>query len=144
MAADEYDYLIVGAGTAGCVLAARLSEDPDIKVCLIEAGPRDTHPAIQVPALVGVAISRPTLNWRFMTEPQANLDNRQIPLPRGRVVGGSGWISTTGPGPVAPAGAGAKYCPTSSARSTTRTSPTRRTTATTARSTCGTSGDPTS
>jgi choline dehydrogenase-like flavoprotein len=92
-AAREFDYLIVGAGTAGCVLAARLSEDPDVQVCLIEAGPRDTHPAIQVPALVGVAISRPTLNWRFMTEPQANLDNRQIPLPRGRVVGGSGSIN---------------------------------------------------
>jgi len=91
--AREFDYLIVGAGTAGCVLAARLTEDPDVKVCLIEAGPRDTHPAIQVPALVGVAISRPSLNWRFMTEPQPHLDNRRIPLPRGRVVGGSGSIN---------------------------------------------------
>jgi choline dehydrogenase len=90
---DEFDYLIIGAGTAGCVLAARLSEDPAVRVCLIEAGPRDTHPAIQVPALVGVAISRPTLNWRFMTEPQPHLDNRRIPLPRGRVVGGSGSIN---------------------------------------------------
>jgi choline dehydrogenase-like flavoprotein len=92
-AVDEFDYLIIGAGTAGCVLAARLSEDPAVKVCLIEAGPRDTHPAIQVPALVGVAISRPSLNWRFMTEPQPHLDNRRIPLPRGRVVGGSGSIN---------------------------------------------------
>jgi len=91
--ADEFDYLIIGAGTAGCVLAARLSEDPAVKVCLMEAGPRDTHPAIQVPALVGVAISRPALNWRFMTEPQPHLDNRRIPLPRGRVVGGSGSIN---------------------------------------------------
>jgi choline dehydrogenase-like flavoprotein len=92
-AAREFDYLIVGAGTAGCVLAARLSEDPDVKVCLIEAGPRDTHPFIQVPALVGAAIGRPQLNWRFMTEPQAGLDGRRIPLPRGRVVGGSGSIN---------------------------------------------------
>ncbi len=91
--AREFDYLIIGAGTAGCVLAARLSEDPAVKVCLIEAGPRDTHPAIQVPALVGVAIGSPALNWRFMTEPQPHLDNRRIPLPRGRVVGGSGSIN---------------------------------------------------
>ncbi len=91
--AEEFDYIIIGAGTAGCVLAARLSEDPAVKVCLIEAGSRDTHPAIQVPALVGVAIGSPKLNWRFMTEPQANLDNRRIPLPRGRVVGGSGSIN---------------------------------------------------
>lgn len=93
MTATEFDYVIVGAGTAGCVLAARLSEDPTVRVCLIEAGPRDSHPAIQVPALVGVAISRPSLNWRFMTEPQKHLDNRPIPLPRGRVVGGSGSIN---------------------------------------------------
>jgi choline dehydrogenase-like flavoprotein len=91
--AREFDYLIVGAGTAGCVLAARLSEDADVEVCLVEAGPPDSHPAIQVPALVGVAISRPSLNWRFMTEPQPHLDNRPIPLPRGRVVGGSGSIN---------------------------------------------------
>jgi choline dehydrogenase-like flavoprotein len=90
---QEFDYLIIGAGTAGCVLAARLSEDPDVSVALLEAGPRDTHPAIQVPALVGVAISRPQLNWRFMTEPQAQLANRRIPLPRGHVVGGSGSIN---------------------------------------------------
>jgi choline dehydrogenase len=92
-AAGEYDYVIVGAGTAGCVLAARLTEDPGVTVCLIEAGPRDTHPSIQVPALVGVAISRPQLNWRFMTAPQPHLNNRRIPLPRGRVVGGSGSIN---------------------------------------------------
>jgi choline dehydrogenase len=91
--AQEYDYIIVGAGTAGCVLAARLTEDPGVTVCLLEAGPRDTHPFIQVPALVGAAISRPQLNWRFMTEPQPQLANRRIPLPRGRVVGGSGSIN---------------------------------------------------
>jgi choline dehydrogenase-like flavoprotein len=89
----EFDHVIIGAGTAGCVLAARLSEDTGVSVCLIEAGPRDTHPFIQVPALVGAAIGRPTLNWRFMTEPQAALAGRRIPLPRGRVVGGSGSIN---------------------------------------------------
>ena len=91
--ADRYDYVIVGAGTAGCVLAARLSEDPAVRVCLIEAGGWDTHPFIHVPALVGAAIARASLNWRFSTEPQAALDNRRIPLPRGRVVGGSGAIN---------------------------------------------------
>jgi choline dehydrogenase-like flavoprotein len=92
-AVDEFDYVIVGAGTAGCVLARRLSEDPAVRVCLIEAGPRDTHPFIQVPALVGAAIGRKQLNWRFMTEPQPQLDNRRIPVPRGHVVGGSGSIN---------------------------------------------------
>jgi choline dehydrogenase-like flavoprotein len=91
--AGEFDYVIVGAGTAGCVLAARLSEDPAVTVCLIEAGPRDTHPFIQVPALVGAAIGTKAINWGFMTEPQPHLDNRRIPLPRGRVVGGSGSIN---------------------------------------------------
>jgi choline dehydrogenase len=93
MTANEFDYVIVGAGTAGCVLAARLSEDPAVRVCLIEAGPRDSHPFIQVPALVGAAIGRKNLNWRFMTEPQPQLDNRRIPVPRGHVVGGSGSIN---------------------------------------------------
>jgi choline dehydrogenase-like flavoprotein len=92
-AVGEFDHVIIGAGTAGCVLAARLSEDPAVKVCLLEAGARDTHPAIQVPALVGVAIGSSKLNWGFMTEPQPHLNNRRIPLPRGRVVGGSGSIN---------------------------------------------------
>ena len=91
--ADTFDYVIAGAGTAGCVLAARLTEDPQVRVCLIEAGGHDSHPFIRVPALVGAAIGRPDLNWRFMTEPQPQLDNRQIPVPRGRVVGGSGSIN---------------------------------------------------
>jgi choline dehydrogenase-like flavoprotein len=90
---DAFDYVVVGAGTAGCVLAARLSEDPAIRVCLIEAGGWDRHPFIHVPALVGAAIARRSLNWRFMTEPQAALDHRRIPLPRGRVIGGSGSIN---------------------------------------------------
>jgi choline dehydrogenase len=92
-AVAEYDYIIVGAGTAGCVLAARLSEDASNTVCLIEAGPRDSHLFIHVPALVGAAISQKHLNWRFMTEPQPHLDNRRIPVPRGHVVGGSGSIN---------------------------------------------------
>ena len=91
--ADAFDFVVVGAGTAGCVLAARLSEDPRNTVCLLEAGGEDRHPFIHVPATVAAAIARPSLNWRFMTVPQPALDNRRIPLPRGRVIGGSGSIN---------------------------------------------------
>ena len=90
---DVFDYVVVGAGTAGCVLAARLSEDRNTRVAVIEAGPLDTHPFIHIPATVGAAIGVPKLNWRFMTVPQENLAGRPIPIPRGRVVGGSGSIN---------------------------------------------------
>jgi len=88
-----FDYIIVGAGTAGCVLAARLSEDPHTRVCLIEAGGPARHPFIHVPALVGAAIMNRGLNWGLSTEPQPALNDRRIPLPRGKVVGGSGSIN---------------------------------------------------
>ena len=89
----DYDYLIVGAGTAGCVLAARLSEDPRTRVCLLEAGGPARHPYIQVPALVGPAIMHRGLTWGLSTEPQQALNGRRLPLPRGRVIGGSGSIN---------------------------------------------------
>ena len=88
-----FDYVIVGAGTAGCVLAARLSEDPHARVCLIEAGGPARHPFIQVPALVGAAIMHRGLTWGLHTEPQAALNDRRLPLPRGKVIGGSGSIN---------------------------------------------------
>jgi choline dehydrogenase-like flavoprotein len=88
-----FDYVIVGAGTAGCVLAARLSEDPHTRVCLIEAGGPARHPFIRVPALVGAAIVHRGLTWGLSTEPQTALNNRRIPLPRGKVIGGSGSIN---------------------------------------------------
>lgn len=90
---DAFDYVIVGAGTAGCVLASRLTENRDTRVALIEAGPPDRHPFIHIPAAVAAAIATPELNWRFMTTPQPNLAGRQIPVPRGHVVGGSGSIN---------------------------------------------------
>jgi choline dehydrogenase-like flavoprotein len=89
----QFDYVIVGAGTAGCVLAARLSEDRHTRVCLVEAGGPARHPFIQVPALVGAAIMHPGLTWGLSTEPQAALNNRRLPLPRGKVIGGSGSIN---------------------------------------------------
>jgi choline dehydrogenase len=89
----QFDYVIVGAGTAGCVLAARLSEDRHTRVCLIEAGGPARHPFIQVPALVGAAIMHRGLTWGLRTEPQTALNNRRLPLPRGKVIGGSGSIN---------------------------------------------------
>jgi choline dehydrogenase len=88
-----FDYVIIGAGTAGCVLAARLSEDPRTRVCLLEAGGPARHPFIHVPALVGPAIMHRGLTWGLSTQPQTALNNRRIPLPRGRVIGGSGSIN---------------------------------------------------
>jgi choline dehydrogenase len=88
-----FDYVIVGAGTAGCVLAARLSEDRHTQVCLIEAGGPARHPFIQVPALVGAAIMHRGLTWGLSTEPQSALNDRRLPLPRGKVIGGSGSIN---------------------------------------------------
>ncbi len=90
---ELFDYVVVGAGTAGCVLASRLSEDPKTSVALIEAGPMDRNPLIHIPATVGAAIATPSINWRFSTEPQASLAGRRIPIPRGHVVGGSGSIN---------------------------------------------------
>ncbi|HET8642636.1 MAG TPA: GMC family oxidoreductase N-terminal domain-containing protein [Pseudonocardiaceae bacterium] len=83
-----YDYVIVGAGSAGCVIAARLSEDPDVKVCLIEAGPADTHENVHVPAAFG-KLFRSQLDWDFNTHDEPHLLRRRIYLPRGRVLGGS-------------------------------------------------------
>jgi choline dehydrogenase len=89
----QFEYVIVGAGTAGCVLAARLSEEPHTRVCLVEAGGPARHPFIHVPALVGVAIVHRGLTWGLSTEPQTALNNRRLPLPRGKVIGGSGSIN---------------------------------------------------
>jgi choline dehydrogenase len=88
-----FDYVIVGAGTAGCVLAGRLAEDLDVQVCVIEAGGSDRQPLIRTPAMVAAAIATRRLNWRFETTPQAQLQGRRIPQPRGKVVGGSGSIN---------------------------------------------------
>jgi len=91
--AQGFDYVIVGAGTAGCVLAARLSEDADRTVCLIEAGGRAGNVFASIPGTVGIALSVDALNWRFQSMPQPHLDNRRIPVPRGRGLGGSGIIN---------------------------------------------------
>lgn len=82
------DFVIVGAGAAGCVLANRLSASGRHSVALIEAGGPDRHAAIRVPALVGMLIGNRELDWGYSTEPQLHSKGRRIPLPRGRVLGG--------------------------------------------------------
>ena len=88
-----YDYIIVGAGSAGCVLANRLSADPACQVLLIEAGPRDRHPFIHMPAGLSRLVNLRSVNWNYDTEPQAALDGRRLWWPRGKVLGGSSSIN---------------------------------------------------
>ena len=88
-----YDYIIVGAGSAGCVLANRLSEDPDITVLLLEAGGNDSNPWIHIPAGYIKTMVNPNINWLFDTEPEETTFNRPIPIPRGKVLGGSSSIN---------------------------------------------------
>lgn len=90
---QEFDYIIVGAGSAGCVLANRLSEDPSVEVLLLEAGPADRNPFIHMPAGLPRLAGNTRINWNYDTEPQANLDNRRLWWPRGRVLGGSSSIN---------------------------------------------------
>ena len=84
-----YDYIIVGAGSAGCVLANRLTDDPDVSVLLLEAGKRDRDPLIHVPLGVGKMFPNRMYDWDYDTEPEPNLDNRTIECARGKVLGGS-------------------------------------------------------
>jgi choline dehydrogenase-like flavoprotein len=83
-----YDYVVVGAGSAGCVLAARLTEDPDVSVALVEAGPADTATEIHVPAAFP-ALFKTRWDWDFDSESEAGLGGRRVYLPRGRMLGGS-------------------------------------------------------
>jgi choline dehydrogenase-like flavoprotein len=83
------DYIIVGAGSAGCVLAGRLSEDPDVNVLLLEAGGPDTAPEIRIPAMFPIMFKSATLDWDLLGEQEPGLGNRRLYLPRGRMIGGS-------------------------------------------------------
>jgi len=89
----SFDYIIVGAGSAGCVMANRLSADPSVEVLLLEAGPRDWNPFIHMPAGLSKLVNFKSLNWNYNTEPEPALNNRRLYWPRGRVLGGSSSIN---------------------------------------------------
>jgi 4-pyridoxate dehydrogenase len=93
MAATGYDYIIVGAGSAGCVLANRLTEDGSASVLLLEAGPADRHPYISIPLGMGRMHDRRMFDWGYETEPEPNLNGRRIEAMRGKVLGGSSSIN---------------------------------------------------
>lgn len=88
-----FDYIIIGGGSAGCVLANRLSAKPDLSICLLEAGPRDSNPFIRMPLGILAVIRSKTLNWKFWTSQQIYCANRSIYWPRGRTLGGSSAIN---------------------------------------------------
>ena len=91
--ADSFDYVIVGAGAAGSVLANRLTEDPGVTVCVLEAGPPDRNPWIHIPAGFIKTLVDPSCTWQFKTEPTANTGGRRIPTTQGRTLGGSSSIN---------------------------------------------------
>ena len=91
--ADEFDYVIVGSGAAGSVLAGRLTEDPAVTVCVLEAGPPDRHPFIHIPAGFIKMLFNPAYTWHFKTEPTARTGGRGIATTQGRTIGGSSSIN---------------------------------------------------
>lgn len=88
-----FDYIIVGAGSAGCVLANRLTEDPDVSVLLLETGGSDKSIFIQMPTALSIPMNTKKYAWQFQTEPEPGLGNRQLHCPRGKVLGGSSSIN---------------------------------------------------
>ena len=90
---DSFDYVIIGAGSAGCVLASKLSEDPSISVCVLEAGPRDWHPFIHIPAGFIKTFYNKRINWGYSMEPSEWTGGRRVYAPRGKTLGGSSSIN---------------------------------------------------
>ena len=122
------DYVIIGGGSSGGVIASRLSEDPDVTVCLLEAGGPGTSPLVSTPGAFAALIQDyriNTLNWRFNTDPSKALNDRRLYNPRGKMLGGSSGMngmvyirgdrsdSTTGPNSATTAGVTTMSCPIS-------------------------------
>ena len=136
MLGHEYDYVIIGAGSAGCVLAKRLGENPALRILVLESGPPDASWTIDMPSAVGIVVGGTRFNWRYSSEPEPGLDGRRIGTPRGRTWAvprrSTAWSTsaampatmTAGPSTAARAGATARCCRTSSVRKTTGTAPT--------------------
>ncbi|MFV3307491.1 choline dehydrogenase [Pseudomonas sp. NY15181] len=93
MLGHEYDYVIIGAGSAGCVLAKRLGENPALRILVLESGPADSSWTIDMPSAVGIVVGGTRFNWSYSSEPEPGLDNRRIGTPRGRTLGGSSSIN---------------------------------------------------
>ena len=91
--AQTYDFVIIGAGTAGCLIANRLTQSGKYSVLLVEAGKRQRHPAINIPLGVGHIWNNPKFNWNYKSQPEPGLGRREVYLPRGRLVGGSSAIN---------------------------------------------------
>src|SRR4029079_14481286 len=89
---QSFDFIVVGAGSAGSVLANRLSADPRNKVLVLEAG-RESHPWSWIPVGFAKLIDNPAANWLYASEPEASTGQRRLPLPRGKLLGGSSWIT---------------------------------------------------
>lgn len=121
----EFDFVIIGAGSAGCALANRLSADEKYSVAVLEAGGRDSNPWIHIPVGYFKTMDNPKTDWRYRTESDPGLNGRDIPWPRGRVLGGCSSIngllyvrgkrkiSTIGDNWATPAGLGKMFCPIS-------------------------------
>lgn len=90
---ESYDYIVVGAGSAGCVIANRLSEDPEVRVLLLEAGAKDWNPWIHIPVGYFKTMHNPTVDWCYVTDPNPGLNGRQLKWPRGKVLGGSSSLN---------------------------------------------------
>ena len=94
MTRRDFDYVVVGGGSAGSVVAARLSEDPKARVCLVEAGPPDNDLRIRIPLGVMALMGHPRFDWRYQSEPHSHLDGKRVSVPRGKTLGGSGSINS--------------------------------------------------
>ena len=94
MTESEFDYIVVGAGSAGCVIASRLSEDENCRVCLIEGGVSDDTPRVQIPSGLLTLQWSEYYSYQYKSVPQGHLNDREIPSPRGRVLGGSSSMNS--------------------------------------------------